>query len=166
MTNEESSNEKKEIRPARGFDLMTRRLFEMFEDLRARMDFAFDRFAVERWPLLEPLRDFERSNLRPLWTIKEDPDAITITVDLPYIKKEDIKLQAEEDALTVTAELERSVKFDSGFQHHRETEFRRFNQTFRLPCKIDVEDVKASFQQGVLSIKAPIKCKRRDIPLE
>lgn len=166
MTNEESSNDKKEIHPARGIDLMTRRLFEMFEDLRARMDFAFDRFAGERLPLLEPLRDFERSHLRPLWTIKEDPDVLTITVDLPYVKKENIKLQAEEDALTITAELDRSIKFDSGFKHHQETEFRRYNQTFRLPCKIDVEDVKANFQQGVLSIKAPRKCKRRDIPIK
>ncbi|MFQ6125217.1 MAG: Hsp20/alpha crystallin family protein [Candidatus Heimdallarchaeota archaeon] len=166
MTNEESPNDKKEVRSTRGFDMMTRRLFEMFEDLRTRMDFAFDRFAGKRWPLLEPLRDFEHSHLRPLWTIKEDPNTLTITVDLPYIKKENIKLQAEEDALTVTAELEHSIKFESGFKHHQETEFRRYNQTFRLPCKIDVEDVKASFQQGILSIKAPRKCKRRNIPIE
>ena len=31
---------------------------------------------------------------------------------------------------------------------------------------LDVDDVKANFQQGVLSIKAPRKCKRREIPIE
>jgi len=167
MTNEKSSSkDKKEILPFRTFDQMTRRIFEMFDDLKTRMDLAFEGFTGVQPSILEPLRDFERSHLHPLWTVQEEPNTLRITVDLPYIKKENIKLQAEEDTLTIRAELDRSVKFDSGFKHHQETEFRRYKQTLRLPCKIDLDKLKADFQQGVLSISAPRKCKRRDIPIE
>ena len=167
MTNEKpSSKEKKEILPAREFNRLTRKIFEMFDDLQTRVDSAFEEFTGGHRSLLEPLQAFERSHLRPLWTVKENPDTLTISVDLPYVKKENIKLQAEEDGITLTAELDRSIKFDSGFKHHRETEFRRYEHTFRLPCKIDVDKVKATFHQGILSISAPRKCKRRDIPID
>jgi len=161
-----SSNDKKEIRLFRDFEQMTRRMSEMFEDLRIQMNSIFEEVTAGRPFVLEPLRDFERSHLHPLWTIKENPDSLTITVDLPYAKKEQIKLQAEENSLTITAELDQPITFDSGFQSHQETEFQRYKQTLRLPCRIDVDRVKATFQQGILSISVPRKCERRNIPVE
>ena len=166
MTDKKSSKEKKDIVEFRNFDQVTQRIFEMFDTFKSQMDSAFEQFTGHRISPLEPLRDFERSHLHPLWTIKEDPDTLSISVDLPYVKKENIKLHAEENSLTVIAELDRSIKFDSGFKHHQETEFQRFEQTFRLPCKIDVDEVKATFEQGILTVTAPRSCKRRDVPIE
>ena len=155
MTDKKPTKEKKDIVEFRNFDQVTQRVFEMFDAFKAQMDSAFEQFTGHRISALEPLRDFEQPHLHPLWTIKEDPNILTISVDLPYVKKENVKLQAEENSLTVIAELDRSITFDAGFTHHQKTEFQRFEQTFRLPCKIDVDEVKATFEQGILTITAP-----------
>jgi len=166
MTDKKPSKEKKEIVEFRNFDQVTNRIFEMFDAFKTQMDSAFEQFTGHRISALEPLRDFERPHLHPLWTIKENPNTLTISVDLPYVNKENIKLQAEENSLTIIAELDRSIKFESGFKHHQETEFHRFEQSFRLPCKIDVDEVKATFEQGILTITASRRCKRREVPIE
>ena len=166
MNDENSlSNGTKKAISTRNSDHMSRRIMEIFNDLRTRMDLAFEEL-TGRSSIFEPLRDYEQAHLHPLWTIKEDPDIITITVDLPYVKKENIKLQAEDNALIITAGLDKSIRFNSGFKHHKETEFQRYEQAFRLPCKIDVDNVKASFKQGIMTITAPRICNRREIQIE
>lgn len=107
---------------------------------------VFDELAREMW-------DLRRGSLRPLTSVSETEDKVTVEVDLPLVKKKDIRLRLVEEGLEIEASLSRCVKFDRWGTVQRSCEFRSFYTIVSLPSLVVTEGVKAAFNKGILRVE-------------
>jgi len=88
----------------------------------------------------------------PLVDISEDDKEYRIKVELPEIKKEDVKLTAEEATLTITGERKFEAE-QKGRKYHRvERAYGSFGRSFSLPDDANPAKVSAEFKDGVLTV--------------
>ncbi|OVA17736.1 Alpha crystallin/Hsp20 domain [Macleaya cordata] len=87
---------------------------------------------------------------------KETPEAHIIKADLPGLKKEEVKVEVEEGKV-IQISGERNVeKEDKNDKWHRVERSRgKFVRRFRLPENAKVDQVKASMENGVLTVTIP-----------
>ena len=117
-------------------------------------------------PFFGPMASFAETFMRPFFDmnrpmsqtfrvdVKESPEAWELSVELPGVKPEDINLQAENDVLTVSADVnsERSEER----QHYVYTERRtgRMSRSFSLEG-VDQDKISAAYENGVLKVNLP-----------
>lgn len=77
-------------------------------------------------------------------SVSEDGQSIKLELEMPGYKKEDIKISLKEDMLFISAKMERKGKSKS------------FTKTHILPKKVDQNSIKASLEDGILSLE--IQC--------
>lgn len=87
------------------------------------------------------VRDVEE----PLHEVKLTKDGVVITVDLPGVRKEDLLINASEDAIYVEA-----ISQLGGVRV-------KYKKLIRTPIQIDPDRVEARLSNGILCIVAPPK---------
>jgi HSP20 family protein len=88
----------------------------------------------------------------PPMDVHENEDAVTVSLELGGMKKEDFEISLEDDTLTVsgqrnsqpTGELYRSELFRGAF-----------SRSLTLPCPVQGDKVKATYSDGILTITLP-----------
>ncbi|XP_028760763.1 17.3 kDa class I heat shock protein-like [Neltuma alba] len=130
-----------------------------------RRSSAFDPFSLDVW---DPFRDFpfpaslstsssESSafmNARVDW--KETPEAHVLKADLPGLKKEEVKVEVEDDRVLQISGERKVEKEDKNEKWHRvERSSGKFMRRFRLPENAKMDQVKASMENGVLTVTVP-----------
>ena len=95
-------------------------------------------------------------NWTPAVDIKENNSEIRMDLELPGLKREDVDLTAENGVLTIRGEKKSDTKEGEENRFHVvERTFGSFLRTFQLPQGIDEDQIKAEFENGVLSIHIP-----------
>ena len=96
------------------------------------------------------------SSFTPAVDIKENDNEIRLDLELPGLKPEDVEITAENGMLTVRGEkhVERKEGDESRYQI-TERAYGTFMRTFQLPQGIDADQIKAEFNNGVLSLHIP-----------
>ena len=88
----------------------------------------------------------------PLVDISEDDKEYLIKAELPEVKKEDVRVTAEEGTLTIMGER-KFEKEEKGKKYHRvERAYGSFGRTFSLPDDASPGKVSAEFKDGVLTV--------------
>lgn len=89
---------------------------------------------------------------QPAVNIVESDEDVRLIFEVPGMKKEDIKVMIKDGALTVSGQ--RSFVIDSEKQRlvHREIAESSFSRSFTLSDKINADNVKADYSQGLLTI--------------
>ena len=88
----------------------------------------------------------------PLVDISEDDKEYLIKAELPEVKREDVKVTAEEGTLTITGER-KFEKEEKGKKYHRvERSYGSFVRNFSLPDDASPAKVSAEFKDGVLTV--------------
>ena len=89
--------------------------------------------------------------------LKEHEDGYELLVDLPGFKKEQIDLQLQNGYLTITASkgLEEDGKDKKGKLLHQERYVGSMTRSFYIGENVREEDVKARFEDGVLTLDFP-----------
>ena len=88
----------------------------------------------------------------PLVDISEDPKEYLIKVELPEVKREDVKITMEEGTLTIAGDR-KYEKQDNGKKYHRvERAYGSFGRSFSLPDDASPGRVNAEFKDGVLTL--------------
>jgi HSP20 family protein len=90
--------------------------------------------------------------------VKEDEKAYTIRADIPGVKKEDIQVDVDANAVTVRAEMkqEKEEKKDQKVIYS-ERSYGMVSRSFSLPAEVDANGAKAEYKDGVLNLVLPKK---------
>ena len=86
--------------------------------------------------------------------ITDKGDAIVLEADLPGFKKDDIKIDLENDRLTIKAERHSNTETTKNGYVRRERSFGSFERSFDV-SGIDTAGIKANYTDGVLTLTLP-----------
>jgi len=104
----------------------------------------------------------------PAVDISETDREIRAHLEVPGCKKEDIKISVANNVLTVRGE-KRMEQETSGENYHRvERTYGSFVRSLELPTSVQADKVKATYNDGVLTIVLPKseEVKSKEIPIE
>jgi HSP20 family protein len=122
-----------------------------------------------RWnnqPMLSDIfDDFERrfyspfkyEGFIPAANIKENERSFDIEIAVPGMKKDDFKINLENNILTVSTEKEEEKNEENKNYTRKEFMYGSFSRSFTLPKVVETEQIKASYENGILSIQLPKK---------
>jgi HSP20 family protein len=87
-----------------------------------------------------------------------DEQGVTVYMDVPGLRSEELEIELENDLLTVRGERPYPYKQEGeGTPVQRiERRFGRFERTLRVPAGLDPEAVEAALTDGVLRIRIPL----------
>ena len=91
----------------------------------------------------------------PALDVYEDNGNLFVTAELPGMKKEDIDLSLHENTITISGERRNEKKYEGGDTAREERFFGRFTRSLVLPKSVDAAQVKANYQDGVLTVTLP-----------
>jgi HSP20 family protein len=92
----------------------------------------------------------------PSVNIAESEAAFNIAVAAPGLTKEDFKVNVEDDTLTISAEQKATTEAKEGEKIvRREFSYAKFRRSFNLPETIDVTNITAAYEAGVLNLTLP-----------
>ena len=124
--------------------------FRELEDIQHRLNRMF----TEATPRVND-EPFFVTDWAPAVDIKETEQAFNVTVDLPDVKKEDIKVEMHNGTLTIEGERKQE-KEEKGDKFHRiERQYGSFVRRFMMPAEVDEAKVNAEFKEGVLHVTLP-----------
>ena len=87
--------------------------------------------------------------------IHESADGYEVIAELPGMTKKDITVTLEDNVLTITGSREQENENTEGTIHRTERTFGSFSRAFTLPSRADVNKVKATFKNGLLTLQIP-----------
>ena len=88
----------------------------------------------------------------PALDVWETDQEVVYALDLPGIPEEDISVELENGALTVSAERERTNEISDDKLYRYERRFGAFSRTVGLPQGITEDQIRADYRDGVLEI--------------
>ena len=87
----------------------------------------------------------------PKVEVKENGKAYTVTIELPGLDEKDVKVQVEDDVLTISGE--KKVEQTDDKMHYTERSYGSFTRAFTLPADADRDGIAAKFAKGVLELE-------------
>lgn len=137
--------------------------FEYFKRIRREIDRMISE--IER-TIAQPLCDYEKKVLTPLYEIRESKDEYIVYIDLPKVrKKENISITATEDKLIIDAKTEDVIDFTDIPVYGRQP-FDKYYLELQMPVPIDAKKARATFKNGILQIIVPKKIKKFRIKID
>lgn len=95
-------------------------------------------------------------NFQPTCDIKETKDHYLVSFDMPGVKKEDIKIEVENNQLVISGERQYQMNQEEGESTLRhERAHGRFERTFVLPTTVNTDKIEAHYENGVLNVAIP-----------
>jgi HSP20 family protein len=84
-------------------------------------------------------------------------DGVTVHMDVPGLRTDDLEIELENDTLSVRGERRFPYQTDSEQRvwRHIERRFGRFERSLRVPGGLDSDSVEASIADGVLTMTIP-----------
>ena len=87
---------------------------------------------------------------------KETPEAHVFKADVPGLKKEEVKVEVEDgNILQISGERNKEQEEKTDTWHRVERSSGRFLRRFRLPENAKTEQIRASMENGVLTVTVP-----------
>jgi len=120
--------------------------FRELTTLQDEMNRLLGRFAGE---------PVERQSWIPSIDVVETKDAIKFKADLAGLKPEDIKLEVEDNVLTISGERRFEEKVEEDKYYRIERRYGSFSRSLALPQAVDENKIEAKYENGVLEVIVP-----------
>lgn len=113
-------------------------------------------------------RDSAAASWVPPVDVLEEKEQIRIVVELPGLKPEDVNISLEGNALTISGTKVQQAEERTERVHRYERAYGSFERSFTLPSSVDAQNIKATYEHGVLTVTLPKteKAKPRQIQVE
>ena len=120
-------------------------------DIRDEIDRLFDRFwrkdtAEERLPM---------GAWYPTADIAERDDAYVVTMDIPGVSRDEVKVRIADNVLTISGEKSSEEKEEDRNYRLMERHYGSFRRSFSLPSAVKEGEISAAFKDGVLTVTLP-----------
>lgn len=91
----------------------------------------------------------------PAVNIREDDKQYLLDLAVPGMEKKDLKIDIEEDVLTVSSETKNETEKDSDGYKRKEFSYSAFCRSFQIPENVNIDKIEANYKDGVLSVSLP-----------
>lgn len=137
-------------RTIRGF--MTADPFREWFDLQRGINQLFEESAGKT-----PREGLALSTWTPAVDVYEDENSFLIKLEVPEVKKEDVKVDLHDDTLSISGvrRIENEEKREG--YHRVERSYGEFYRSFALPPNVNTDGINAQFKDGVLRLTLPKK---------
>jgi HSP20 family protein len=119
--------------------------FAELGELRSRFDRMFDEYTNGRERAWTPAVDVVRDN-----------GNLVVRADIPGIKPEEVKIEVEDDILTVSGEHEEHKEEKDKNYVRRERRYGSFSRSMALPAGVEAKSIKAKTHDGVVEVTIPL----------
>lgn len=102
---------------------------------------------------------------RPNLDVHDNPEDVTVTVDLPGFDREQVEVSASDRRLRVRAERPEAEAEAEGRLDRRERA-PRVERTLELPARAEADEARAEFENGVLRVELPKHEQERERPVD
>ena len=100
----------------------------------------------------------------PAANVTETPGAFHLELNVPGRNKEDFRINVEKDLLTVSFKKKEESTEEGTNSIRREFTLKSFKRSFSLDEKVDVTNIQAKYENGILKIELPKKEQVKDEP--
>ncbi len=101
--------------------------------------------------------------------VSEQDGHLSVCAELPGLKKEDVKVEVTPEGITISGQRKREEEERQGHIYRSERYYGAFRRTIPLPDDAQVDQAKATFENGLLTVTIPVPAsaqRRREIPIE
>jgi HSP20 family protein len=121
------------------------RPFSDFAELRHRLDQAF-----------RDLSEGVQHGWSPSVDLIRRDGVLVLRADIPGIKPDDVKIEVEDNVLTVSGEHREETEEKKEHYMRRERRFGSFSRSMVLPEGVTADDIEATTEDGVLEVTIPV----------
>jgi HSP20 family protein len=141
--------------------LATRDPFNLLRQMTSDFDRMFETsgWPALRWPTFRTRATAEAATWFPEIDVFEKDNRLVTKIDLPGMKKEDVKVEVTDGHLAISGERKTEAEEKKENFYHCEREYGSFYRAVPLPDGVKLEDVKATFSDGVLEVSIPLPAK-------
>lgn len=135
--------------------------FTLMRQMASEFDRLFESFpaAPIGWPALRARSTAEAPTWFPEIDVMERDNQLITRVDLPGVKKEDVKVEVTDGYLSISGERKTEAEEKKEHFYRCERQYGSFHRTVPLPEGVKPEDIKATFADGVLEVSVPLPAK-------
>lgn len=136
------------------FDSSSKNPFRDLEKVKKQLD----RFMNQVWDPIESDLSFNpafNTNFIPASNIEETDSQYLITLDVPGIKKDDIKIDLRGNSLTISGERREEQEKKTSKQYQSEIAYGTFFRSFNFPTDLKADQINAQYDHGVLKVAVP-----------
>jgi len=89
----------------------------------------------------------------PQIEIAQRGNTIEIRADVPGLKREDLNVEIRDNALCISGERRSETERQEGSVYRSERSYGRFSRSVPLPENVNLENIDATFENGVLTVR-------------
>ena len=138
--------------------------FALLRQMASEFDWMFDDVPWVRRPALRSGAPREPMAWSPKIDVFEKDKRLVTRIDLPGMKKEDVLVEVVDGQLAISGERRREIEEDKDNLYRVEREYGSFRRTVPLPEGVKLQDVKATFTNGVLEVSMPLPASVEEKP--
>ena len=147
----------------RWFDSKSLSPFHDFSQVQESFDRLFNEFMN-----LKKTNGVQSLAFSPSCEVAEEENQYVLKFDLPGVTKDQVKVEADKDQLTIRAERKEEKKSENRKKYLSEMYYGSYSRSFTLPWSVDEKKVDAKFENGVLTVTVPKleSIKAKQIPVQ
>ena len=124
--------------------------FAELGELRGRFDRVFDELTGGR----------ERGWTPAIDVVRDDGNLV-MRADIPGFKPEEVKIEVEDDILTVAGEHDETKEEKDKHYLRRERRYGSFSRSIALPPGVDANKIAAQTHDGIVEVTIPLPAKAK-----
>ena len=124
-------------------------LFEAMDEYFRRAEYMFERVFTSSW-------NEAAQCIEPLYNIAVGSSDVILTVDLPYVNRDEVTLKVPaDDTVEILANTKHRITFADMGVKHRGGQFKCYHARIHMPVPVLESGMTSKFKRGVLEIRLP-----------